>query len=182
MVDSKRASQDLLYLGKYVSSEDLLKEVEKFFFRAMLRGYVSPDAGKILVSGMPGYKSIIINEGEFRLIDAWCSNIFSQKSAGITTISWRNYPVWVMNYGGYYPELSAIISLLKKALRTAYEANEFLGGRGIIECNEGGFFYKNTLSLNSFSWFKGREEIKSGKNGRIMGFHEYWGMSLIADH
>lgn len=181
MNDVQRSSQDSLFIRDYISPEDSVREIQKFFFRAMLRGYVSPDAGKTVIPGMPGYKSVIIDEGEFRLVDAWCSNTFSQKSAGITTISWRNYPVWVMNYGGYYPETSSIISLLKKALRMAYESNEFLGGRG-IRCAEKDFFYVNNPLLNSFSQFRGREEIRfGGENGEVVGFHEYWGMSLLLD-
>lgn len=81
-----------------------------------------------------------------------------------------------MNYGGYYEERA--IKFLKAALRKAYEARQFFGGRGPLVFSEGSLVYVNQLRLNDFSKFEGREEVFNLGTGSSLGWHEYWGMTL----
>ncbi len=152
-----------------------LKEVEKFFFEAMVNGYAFSGGRRIQIPEMPEYKAIVFEKGYFRLVDTWCVNPDSSKSAGTTTIWFEGIPVWFMSYGGYYD--NNVIPLLKKALYQAYQECRFFGGRGVSYA-EGKLFYLNFPHVNYFSKFNGREEIQD-QNRTLLGYHNYWGMSLI---
>jgi len=153
-----------------------IAEVQAFFFRAMREGYAG-SGQKTEVADMPGYKEIRFSEGDFLLVDRYCVAPNLVKSAGTTTIWFDGVPVWVMNYGGYYEEEA--ISILKRALSTAYQREEFFGGRGQFVFTNGGLLYTNHPRLNDFARFEGREEV-FGTTGRTsLGFHDYWGMSLL---
>ena len=156
--------------------------VEAFFFTAMQTGYAVEGIQKTKVADMPGYKEIRYEDGDFLLVDRWCVNPNSQKSAGTTTIYYQNKPVWFMSYGGYYPE--HLIPALKKVLRLTYQKKIFAGGRGkSVGDFEAGVFYVNTVEFGDFIHFRGREEIvvRSPEScvGQVAGHHDYWGMSLI---
>ena len=157
--------------------------IELFFYEAMLAGYAVEGTKKAKVVDMPGYKEIRYENGKWLLVDRWCVNPQSDKSAGTTTIWHEGEPIWFMSYGGYYPE--HYIPVLKKALRLTYEKKTFKGGRG----ESGGDFEAGVLYINiveqpsDFSHFKGREEIIARPDAtciaEVVGYHEYWGMSLV---
>ena len=153
--------------------------VQAFFFTAMQAGYAVEGIQKAKVIDMPGYKEIRYEDGDFLLVDRWCANPDSQKSAGTTTIWYQNKPVWFMSYGGFYPKET--IHFLKSALRVQYcENGEFRGGRGLMVMSDrvAGWIYTNRPVQNKFYNFSGREEIHNIHTG-VNGFHDYWGMSLI---
>lgn len=157
------------------------KEIEQFFFKAMMEGW-STSKKKIKILKMPGYKAIPYKDGDFYLLDFYCTTPNSDRSAGTTTIWYKNLPVWTMNYGGYYEE--HVIDFLKLALLKTVEKQEFIGGRGprkFAHRNFNGLMYVNNPKIGSigFREFKGREEIYDFLNGDYYGFHEYWGMLLI---
>ena len=156
-----------------------ITHVEAVFFTAMQVGYAVEGIQKTEVADMPGYKEIRYEDGDFLLVDRWCVNPDSQKSAGTTTIWYKNKPVWFMSYGGFYPEET--IRFLKSVLRIQYcENGRFLGGRGpkVASDPSAGWIYRNRPVQNDFRNFSGREEIHNIHTG-VNGFHDYWGMSLI---
>lgn len=81
-----------------------------------------------------------------------------------------------MNYGGFYEK--AAIEQLRYALRSAYVSRLFMGGRG-FSCGGASLIYVNMPHPNDFGKFEGREEIFNTGTGISLGFHEYWGMSLL---
>lgn len=160
----------------------LTDPIKAFFFKAMQAGYAVEGIKKAKVVDMPGYKEIRYEDGEWLLVDRWCVNPDSEKSAGTTTIWHEGRPVWFMSYGGYYPE--HLVPALKKALRLTYEKDTFNGGRGEnVGDFEAGIFYVNTIERGDFSDFRGREEISTRSSescvGETAGYHEYWGISLL---
>lgn len=155
-----------------------IEEIKKFFFKAMINGYVSSD-DKIKITEMPEYKAIPFKEGKFYLLDNYLTTPYSDKSAGTTTIWYNNKPVWIMHYGGYYKE--PVIPLLKKALKKTYKTSQFFGARGpstLID-SENSLVYINSPKMNDFERFEGREEIFDIQKNISLGYHEYWGMSLL---
>lgn len=152
-----------------------LREVEQFFFKAMVEGYAA-GGQKIKIADMPNYKAIPFRDGDFYLLDRYCVTPHGPKSAGTTTIWFQDAPVWLMNYGGYYEERA--IKFLKTALRKAYEARQFFGGRGPLVFSEGSLVYVNQPRFNDFLKFEGREEVFDLDTRSSLGWHEYWGMTL----
>lgn len=152
-------------------------EIQSFFFRAMVSGWAS-GGEKIKIAAMPLYKAMPFREGDFYLLDCYCVNKKSLKSAGTTTIWYRDVPVWMMNYGGFYEE--SAIAFLKRALLRAYNKQEFVGGRGPAFYSENtGLNYANRPLLGDFAKFEGREAVFNASGRESLGFHEYWGMSLL---
>ncbi len=156
-----------------------IAQVQQFFFKAMLEGWTT-GGQEVEMPNMPGYTALPFQEGDLRLIDCYCVNPMSRKSAGTTTISLQGIPVWVMHYGGFYEE--GAIVFLKQALLKVYQDHEFIGGRGPRLYVRGDLLYVNEPD-GDFTKFNGREEIfniEDGlKNKTSLGFHEYWGMSLL---
>jgi len=156
--------------------------VKSMFFTAMQAGYAVEGSPKVKVIDMPGYKEIrYVEPPDFLLVDRWCVNPDSGKSAGTTTIWYQGMPVWFMSYGGYYPD--DVVPVLKRALRLTYERCLFVGGRGeSVGDFENGILYVNTVD-GDFSQFRGREEIIIRSTdtciGGVAGYHHYWGMSLV---
>lgn len=151
-------------------------QIQSFFFKAMVGGW-AVGGQKIKIADMPGYKAIPFRDGDFYLLDRYCVTPNSPKSAGTTTIWFQGIPVWLMNYGGFYEE--SAIAFLKRTLCKTYEAHQFVGGRGPLVCIEGSLIYVNQPCLNDFAKFEGREQILDAENGMSLGFHEYWGFSLL---
>lgn len=150
--------------------------IQSFFFKAMTEGWAS-GGQKIKIPDMPGYKGIPFRDGDFYLLDRYCVSPYSSSSAGTTTIWFKDVPVWVMNYGGYYQERA--IPLLMTALRSTYGKANFVGGRGPRVFRSGVMVYVNHPRLNGFVKFEGREEVFVAETSEPLGFHEYWGMSLL---
>jgi len=155
-----------------------LDQVKEFFFVAMMQGYVG-NKSKVKIASMPGFKEIDVIAGLWRCLDRYCVNSVSRKSAGTTTIWFENDPVWIMNYSGWYDE--SAIDFLKSALRSNYEKSIFVGGRGPTYFFESGspFTYSNFGCIGmTFARFQGQEQINALNHGNL-GYHNYWGMSLL---
>ena len=153
-----------------------LEKIQAFFFQAMVEGWATCDQ-KIMIAEMPGYKAIPFRDGKLSLLDNYCVNPNSPYSAGTTTIWHQDLPVWLMNYGGWYDKRA--IAFLKRALSQTYNAHQFVGGRGPLVYTEGNLIYVNHVRLNDFRKFEGHEEELDADIGESLGFHQYWGMSLI---
>lgn len=155
-----------------------IEEIQEFFFKGMLNGYAAGIKG-IALPGMPGYKRTEFREGDFYLLDRWVVTPLSDKSVGDTIIWHRDVPVWAMYYGGRFDKNT--IAFLKRMLFKAYEARVFIGGRGLpdVESIKESLRYINVPRGNDFSRFSGREEVFNTKMTKILGWHEYWGMSLL---
>lgn len=153
-----------------------IAQIQSFFFKAMVEGWAI-GGQKIKIADMPGYKAIPFRDGDFYLLDCYCVTPNSPKSAGTTTIWFKDVPVWFMNYGGFYEE--SAISFLKRALHNTYEVHQFVGGRGPILYEEGNLVYMNHPDPNDFAEFEGCEEVFEAESGTSLGYHKYWGMSLL---
>jgi hypothetical protein len=157
-----------------------LQEVQDFFFKAMLQGWAS-NAAKTLDPQNPGHKHIRIVENGWMLIDQYYVDHRSLKSAGSTKIWYDDKLLWIMAYGGYYEkEASAFV---KKVLLHTYGLNMFCGGRGMPNCRIENLYYLNQADENGFNHFRGWEQVKAailgGSAFKSLGFHDYWGMSLL---
>jgi hypothetical protein len=154
-----------------------LEKIRKFFFQAMLHGWAS-GGSKFQIPSLPGFKAIEYTNGTLRLLDVWSKTPESNKSSGMTTIFFENNPVWIMHYGGLYEKKAS--RLVKVALAEAYQKSEFFGGRGpmCVFSDVHKFFYFNAVAINDFERFKGREEVID-YDRQVLGWHDYWGMSLI---
>lgn len=161
-----------------VNIKAVLKEAERFFFTAMLQGYVS-GTKPVPVPKMPGFKEIIVMNDVYMLVDRWCVNNRTGKSFGTTTIWFDKQPIWVMTCGGYYPK--EVIPFLKLALANTYGESEFCGGRGsaLFVSQSNRLIYLNSFQQSGFSSFEGEEEICHLRSRERIGSHKYWGMSLI---
>lgn len=150
-------------------------QIQSFFFRAMLAGWAN---GAVATDcpQMSGHKRILFYDGAFTISDRYCVAQDGVRSVGSTTIWFQHLPVWVMHYGGQYNEIA--IPLLKNALLLAYQRKQFLGGRGVHTLIEGSLVYYNQ-AYGDFAKFSGYENIHDHTKGRSLGYHEYWGMSLV---
>ncbi len=153
------------------------RQIQAFFFKAMSAGWAANGKETATDNNAPGYKLISFSDGDYRLVDRYCVNSESSKSAGTTTIWFKDIPVWIMNYGGFYDE--SAITCLKRALEKTYSAGDFVGGRGPSIYTDGSLTYTNKPRLNDFNKFEGCEEIVDTESKKLLGFHEYWGMSLL---
>ena len=159
-----------------MSSAERLKKAKEVFFEAMMHGYANPEAKKTSLKGLPKSKVITFEKDDFIVTDLYFTHPESDASSGITIIHHQNEPIWVMHYGGWYKKEA--ISFLKEVLYTAYKKEYFAGGRGINPSQSDSFLYLNRIERDSFSDFNGREEIYDG-SGTLLGFHEYFGGSLL---
>ena len=153
-----------------------LKQVEAFFFKAMIEGWAT-GAEKHAIPDMPGYKEIAFRDGDFCLRDRWCKIKGNPKSAGHTTIWFQDVPAWVMHYSGWYDQRAS--GLVKRALRKNYEAKNFFGGRGPLAFHEDPLVYLNKSLANDFADFHGTELVIDCDRGKELGYHDYSGMSLL---
>jgi hypothetical protein len=165
---------------------DILKQAKEVFFKALLAGYFSHsgdgnDSKIITVKSPNGTENIFrYTDGDFIVIDSYWATPNSDYSTGTTTILFRNYPIWWMSYGGHYPK--EVIRFLKLAIEMQYKAGLFRGGRGPARYSDVQFTYKNIskgTGNESFSLFSGREEIWNNKDENLLGFHEYFGISML---
>jgi hypothetical protein len=81
-----------------------------------------------------------------------------------------------MHYGGNYSE--AVIPFLKMVLASSYNVRSFRGGRGpFIRANTEYEYHNNPLG--DFYKFSGQEKILDAKTKKLLGYHDYFGMTLI---
>ncbi|MBI3633650.1 MAG: hypothetical protein HY226_05155 [Candidatus Vogelbacteria bacterium] len=156
-------------------------KVKAFFFKAMLQGWVN-GSEEFKIPDLPGYKAIAFRDGDLYLLDRYCVNLETNMSAGTTTIWFKDSPIWVMNYGGWYSKDA--LKLVKKALAQAYEQELFLGGRG-VDISLDGLVYKNVVAdpphlkgREQFWLFYGEEEVRNPEGNACYGWHIFSGMSL----
>ncbi len=149
------------------------------FFVAMLAGYArdSRTAGlRVLEKKDKNRHKVTVYFDGYKIEDKW--NIFSnsQCSDGVTTIYFNDSPIWRMHYGGHYSE--AVIPFLKMVLASSYNVRSFRGGRGpFIRANTEYEYHNNPLG--DFYKFSGQEKILDAKSKKLLGYHDYFGMSLI---
>ncbi len=149
--------------------------IQGFFFEAMRAGYAAKNSEETSIAELPGYKVVTYRKDDLRLVDMWCTNPNSNKSAGTTTIWFKDEPLWIMQYGGEYKQDA--IPVLKEALLKAYEHNIFAGGRGPVTFQKNRLLYDNNVTKNFFGNFEGQEVISS-EGGIVLGYHDYRGMFL----
>lgn len=156
--------------------------LEMFYLRASAKAWAG-GAEKTTIAELPESKVITTEEGPLRYKDVYYTYPGSEESSGHTGI-WvyddtrgRWLLAWIMHYGGHYPE--GVIPFLKAVLRQAYEAKEFMGGRGSEYSRSGNLRYRNYVEKNDFRDFKGEEEIREVEHGVQLGFHWYRGHLLI---
>lgn len=159
------------------------KDIENVFWEMMERGWVSGKIEKQEAPLLPGYKCIPFKIGRFSVLDAYSAPVSDGKSVGFMTIWFDETPIWTMNYGGQYPR--EVIPFLKAALKSSIIRRDFVGGRGPSNFEHDeypDFVYINEVSDGncSFLSFSGIEYIHDKISLTIpLGWHEYWGMSLI---
>lgn len=166
-------------MPKLKDPKKILEHAKKFFFVAMLIGYISGNK-KFTKKTSDGHVFIKLAKGKFKLVDSYFKNPGSILSSGTTTIYYDGTPIWVMYYGGWY--VKEVIPILKMALETAYRSKKFNGGRGIRDYRPYGYTYENIIHNKEFSSFKefsGHEEIRKQGTNKLLGYHNYLGMSLI---
>lgn len=155
-------------------------EIQEFFFKAMQENGYSEGGQKIKIPDMPGYKALPFRDGDFSLLDCWCVTPHSQRSAGTTTIWYKDDPVWWMRYNGWYTEEG--ILFLKRALRITAENKQWFGGRGPLEFDEDGLEYRNHIVFSPFSDFLGYEDIFDRRDLKVsvkLGYHAYSGFAML---
>ncbi len=161
----------------------ILAEALKVFFKALLAGYAGDGSGVKKEKFPDGRRIHTWEEGFFKVVDEWRVFPNSDWSMGNTTIFFKGNAVWGMSYGGCYPE--AVIPFLKKALAEAYKDENFNCGRGPIvyagDIDGVSLVYLNTNNpaCNNFLLFSGEEKILKGCDSTILGFHKFFGMTLI---
>lgn len=165
-----------------MNNENILKEAQRHFFRAMLAGWAGGVEAKP-VPNEPGFKQTDYKDGDFRVLDKYVkgrdSNLLSSNlSTGTTTVWYFEEPVWVMTYGGQYREDE--IPFLKDVLVHAYRKGEFHGCRGDSCASSGGraLIYSNSYR-GDFKKFEGSESITARYDRVVLGYHWYHGMSLL---
>lgn len=157
-----------------------LDEIQKIFWEVMRNGWANKNVQKQTNPLFPGYKFIPYRSGKFYALDFYGTNPISNKSEGGIKIWFDDFPVWIMNYGGIYPE--HVIPFLKLALLANIETKCFIGGRGpksFVHKDYPKLSYINIVPLegNHFHNFHGTECIC--ENGQFIGQHYCQGNALI---
>jgi len=154
---------------------------QEAFFAAMKAGY-AVGGEKVHIPQLPRSKVIPFEHGDYSVYDCYFTAEESTRSSGMTIIWLKGQPVWTMQYQGWY-ELEAI-PFLKRALKSNYERDVFLGGRGPKMFRQLPFTYYNYVEefREDFRHFVGRETISlAGPEGgsSFVGWHEYQGMLYL---
>ena len=169
-------------LPEFMMTSFFTRATKACFFEAMLAGYAS-GVEKGAIPEMPGSKAIEWTNdrnGNWRVLDTYIVTPFSAYSGGTTLIWLNDIPVWMMQYLGHYPKEA--IPCLRAALRTAYEAEEFFGGRGPEIFTHKGYTYVNNVRVNDFFMDARGEEMIFGPDGSIIGKHSYQSTFLVDYH
>ena len=163
-------------MAKTVQALAPRQEMLRFFFDAMLQGYVSVGP-KGTIPELPGSKTKRWISGPYELYDVWFTNSNNDYSCGDTFIWKDGVLVWKMSYQGRYPQ--QYIDFLKSALKQSYKTSHFCGGRGPVVFQQGQLTYVNQITslLSDNHCITGREEISD--NGGVQGWHTYQVLFLI---
>lgn len=184
-------------------------DVEKFFYVAMQKGWVSGKKPHAML--VPGYRGFEYVRTPYKLVDMWVKMPGSNNSSGVTTIYFdtvngassppiqsssvlnerkkkSKYTVlWAMHYGGFYtPEASAVVQHI---LRLAYEKPAYFSGcRGWKRYEKDGLKYENHVFDSLPRRFVSREgnfksfggyEDVTNEKGEFLGFHRYFGRAHV---
>ncbi len=163
----------------------LVEHAEIAFFAAMREGYASESPSVPLPFPIPNIakgKTYCYRDESDKWV-VYDSYVFGDDgaSAGWTIITYRDRPVWQMQYDGWYAKEAS--PFLKKALRVTYAERRFVGGRG-PELYTGEDDFPNLAYLNvalgHFQSFSGSEGVrmKIGSTLKSLGEHHYRGGML----
>lgn len=174
-----------------------VERLREFFFEGHLNGYagvgtITAAAEQAGIPDLPGMKVVRYERPPLRFVDCWGSGksvgTDSERTVKLTfgfTVIWEQQdglwkPAWEMQYHGWWENSNArVIPFLKAALRTAYAAREFRGGRGPSHFYNAELMYRNRpWPKSSFADFHGHDEILLKERERCLFRHEYSGMLL----
>ena len=147
------------------------KRIRGFFLRAMALAVKGEMVNALSKTEplIPGFRSFEYREENLRLVDSYFPGALM---SGMTIIWEDDKPVWMMTYGGYYPD--EIVPFLLRALAKEYEEPWFNGGRGPSIFIEDNLVYLNKVQGgNEFGGTSGCEEIIDSRNKAIMGWNSY---------
>ena len=148
------------------------QEIQSTFCRLMARGWVV-GAEEVELPELLGFKCIIIEDGDWRLLDAYCTPP-GNRSWGLTTLTHDGVVALTMEYGGWYEKND--LRFLKDVLLRAYSRGDFYGGRGQSTRGLGGVMYSNRVDTTRGPNFHGRERIYLEGAPYWRGEHYYSGM------
>jgi hypothetical protein len=134
-----------------------------------------PEKGTI--SEIPGSKTIEYLEDGWRVLDTYVVSPVSPFSGGTTIIYYRDLPVWMMQYNGYYHDDA--IPCLKAALAANYEQKVYNGGRGPESFEHEGFHYFNAPMSNEFFGRTSGQETIFNSQRKLRGVHLYQAWWMI---
>ncbi len=158
-----------------------VSEVEDIFLAAMRVGYAADSRNIQSIPRLPDAHLVEFIENDFRAVDVWFAMPGSKQSSGLTTVYCHGVPVWRMSYEGWHDP--TVVTFLRSVLRKAYDANIFIGGRGLTKSSSDDTMlcYQNDC-VGRFVDFSGWEIIKSqsGKaRPELMGKYSYRGGLLV---
>jgi hypothetical protein len=154
-----------------------IQSVEDAFFAAMADSYAEASPPATALPRLPGAHATYFVHGDFKVTTCSMTTPYSDKNSATIGIWYKEQFVWTMSYGGSYPD--AVIPFLKKCLRRAYvDERQFFGGRGPAYERDQGFIYVNKVKRSGFANFYGEEQVLDF-NRKCIGYHQYWGMSLL---
>jgi hypothetical protein len=159
-----------------VMRDIVARHAQQIVFEGLLAGYASGNAEAEEVNGVT---RLVHADKEWRITDEYVMTQLDGIGSGGTTLMYYNdQPIWMMQYWGRYKKEA--LPCLKEALRTAYSAEEWVGGRGpAVHACENGWKYMNYVNQpDSFFSFSGEERVYSPE-GEFAGWHKYGGQWLL---
>lgn len=169
-------------LGEFARTPGFLVKMEEIFFEAMSPDYTD-------YSDMAGLPRIDFAKGPWTVDGGSISTPLGPRGLGMLMMAYEDVPVWTLQCVGQYEEEA--LPCLEAALRAAYAAKQFFGGRGPEEFVHGEFVYRNEVhhsyraGFQESNFFRGHEKIiRMGRNAdgtmtKAMGWHSYQGMLMI---
>lgn len=146
-----------------MKTANLINHLEMIYLGLSARGWAD-EATEESHPSFPRAKIISLIDGPIRYTDAYlASDRFCQ---GMTWLAvdrgGKLTAFWQMLYRGWWDpaQEQRVIRVLRQALKRAYNAALFVGGRGVAELIDSGFIYTNHTSAGSdFTQFRGSESI-----------------------
>jgi len=157
-----------------------VKALREFYFEAMLEMFLG-DAPRVDVPEKPGYRRIEYRRDEYRMVDEYLKTLGTSSHSSGQAVIWQgDTAVWTMAITGRFEREA--LPVIKKALRKAFTARQFIGGRGPQHFNDGRYSYENHFELWDFKEFNGRESVYQHgqfENKRWLGSQMYQGRILV---